>query len=589
MIKYLKKFKLTAQYEEYINSDIAVLPNVSVTNDDNKVHYNPIPNYLRFAAEEDNSTIVLNAKTSPNIKYSLNGGAWTQWDYSAITLDMGDTVYMKGNNSGGFSTSSSNYNQFQMTGKISASGNIMSLLYDDNFERKLTIPCNYCFYNMFYGCASLTTAPELPATKLANYCYRSMFSGCTNLTTAPNLPATTLASYCYYSMFYGCLILSTAPELPATTLTSYCYYRMFQNCTHLTSSPDLPAITLANYCYSYMFNGCTRLNSITCLATNIRATNCTSSWVSGVASSGTFTGDEPMTNWTSGVNGIPIGWTVKNVHNYSKDYLTFVALQDGTFKFSRNAMQYSLDNGTTWTTLAANTSSPTVTTGNKIMWKQTGLTPNSSNGIGTFSATGNFNVQGNIMSLLYGDNFRNKTNLSGKDYVFRNLFNGNAKIVSAENLVLPATTLASYCYYSMFFGCTNMTTAPELPATTLANYCYAGMFINCTSMTTAPELLATTLANYCCYRMFQNCAKLTTSPELIATTLTDYCYTGMFVNCTSLNLITCLATDISANSCVVNWVSGVDSSGTFIKAESMTSWTNDVNGIPVGWTIEDKQ
>ena len=108
-------------------------------------------------------------------------------------------------------------------------------------------------------------------------------------------------------------------------------------------------------------------------------------------------------------------------------------------------------------------------------------------------------------------------------------------------------------------------------------------------MTTAPKLLATTLANYCCYRMFQNCTKLTTSPELLATTLTDYCYTGMFVNCTSLNLITCLATDISANSCVVNWVSDVASSGTFIKAASMTSWTNDVNGIPVGWTIENKQ
>ena len=43
---------------------------------------------------------------------------------------------MKGNNSSGFSTSSSNYNQFQMTGKISASGNIMSLLYENDFERR---------------------------------------------------------------------------------------------------------------------------------------------------------------------------------------------------------------------------------------------------------------------------------------------------------------------------------------------------------------------------------------------------------------------------------------------------------------------
>ena len=286
MTKYLKQFELTVQYEEYINSDIAVLPNVSVTNDDNMVHYNPIPNYLKFTAEEDNSTIVLNTKTSPDIKYSLNGGTWTQWDYNTITLDMGDTVRMKGNNNNGFSTKNSNYNQFQMTGKISASGNIMSLLYEDDFEGKLTIPCNYCFYYMFYGCATLTTAPELPATTLANYCYRSMFSGCTNLTTAPNLPATTLTSYCYQYMFYGCTSLTTAPDLPATTLT--------------------------NYCYSYMFNGCKKLNSITCLATNISATNCTTNWVSGVASNGTFTKSKSMTSWKNGSSGIPTGWTVQN-------------------------------------------------------------------------------------------------------------------------------------------------------------------------------------------------------------------------------------------------------------------------------------
>ena len=45
------------QYDEYINSDIALLPNVSLTKDDNRVHYNPkVPNYLKFAAKEDNST-----------------------------------------------------------------------------------------------------------------------------------------------------------------------------------------------------------------------------------------------------------------------------------------------------------------------------------------------------------------------------------------------------------------------------------------------------------------------------------------------------------------------------------------------------
>ena len=33
-----------------------------------------VPNYLKFTAEENNSTIKLKAAASPDIKYSLNGG-----------------------------------------------------------------------------------------------------------------------------------------------------------------------------------------------------------------------------------------------------------------------------------------------------------------------------------------------------------------------------------------------------------------------------------------------------------------------------------------------------------------------------------
>ena len=58
---------------------------------------------------------------------------------------------------------------------------------------------------MFSGCTSLTTAPALPATRLAIYCYGYMFYGCTGLTQAPALPATTLADYCYRQMFQGCI------------------------------------------------------------------------------------------------------------------------------------------------------------------------------------------------------------------------------------------------------------------------------------------------------------------------------------------------------------------------------------------------
>ena len=40
---------------------------------------------------------------------------------------------------------------------------------------------------MFYGCTSLTSAPELKATTLAPNCYNGMFSGCTKLSTVTML------------------------------------------------------------------------------------------------------------------------------------------------------------------------------------------------------------------------------------------------------------------------------------------------------------------------------------------------------------------------------------------------------------------
>ena len=274
-------------------------------------------------------------------------------------------------------------------------------------------------------------------------------------------------------------------------------------------------------------------------------------------------------------------------HDYSQDYLTFTALEDGTFQFSQNALQYSVNGGKTWETLAAGTATPTITAGSKILWKQTGLTPTVYYGIGKFSATGNFNISGNIMSLHYGDDFVGQTDLTGKRHAFYTLFSYNNKLVSAENLILPATTLENYCYGSMFQTCTSLVTAPELPATTLADTCYVSMFHNCTSLVTAPELPATTLANSCYYCMFISCTSLTSAPELPATTLIGRCYGEMFHGCTNLNYIKCLATNIPEDDCTSNWVNGVSPTGTFVKASSMSSWTTGNDGIPSGWSIEN--
>lgn len=299
-------------------------------------------------------------------------------------------------------------------------------------------------------------------------------------------------------------------------------------------------------------------------------------------------------------------------HDYSQDYLTFVALEAGTFKLSGNSVSYSLDNGNTWSTLASNTDSPTVPSGSSIMWKAT-LTPSSSIGIGTFVSTCGFDVEGNPMSLLYGDNFTNQTSLNGKNNAFRYLLSGNTNVKSVKNMSLVATTLSEYCYSAMFKGCTNLiipplelqalslanycyhqmfagcsslTTAPKLLATTLAPNCYNGMFMGCSNLKTSPVMLATTLAQNCCYAMFHSCSSMTTSPTLHATTLVSGCYGLMFNQCTSLNYIKAMFTTEPSTTYTSNWVYGVASSGTFVKNSAATWNVSGENGIPNGWTVQ---
>ena len=166
-----------------------------------------------------------------------------------------------------------------------------------------------CYSDMFSGCTSLTSAPTLPVTTLAERCYYNMFSGCTSLTTAPTLPATTLADWCYNGMLSVCTSLTTAPSLPATTLASNCYSGMFSGCTSLTTAPTLPATTLANRCYRQMFYDCTSLNEVTTYANDISATDCISNWLQNVSSTGTFHNLGSAVYTPNSPSGIPTGWT----------------------------------------------------------------------------------------------------------------------------------------------------------------------------------------------------------------------------------------------------------------------------------------
>ena len=295
------------------------------------------------------------------------------------------------------------------------------------------------------------------------------------------------------------------------------------------------------------------------------------------------------------------------------NYLTIEALEDGlTASLSVNACEYCVDGDSNWKSLTADTATESINSGHTLSFRGN-LTPVFGKGIGRFTINKKCNLKGNCMSILFGDNAANNYSLSGRDYAFYNLFNNCTNIVNVNSNFLPAATLAQSCYRSMFYNCTSLTTAPELPATALAEYCYHSMFRNCTSLTIASALPATTLAEYCCgymfagctnlttapvlpattlaascyTSMFRDCTSLTTAPELPATTLANSCYSYMFIGCTKLNYIKMLATFVRTPYCLEYWVSGVSSTGTFVKNPAMTRLPTGTSGIPSGWTVED--
>lgn len=207
-------------------------------------------------------------------------------------------------------------------------------------------------------------------------------------------------------------------------------------------------------------------------------------------------------------------------------------------------IEYSVDNGTIWNSATAkgdgkgNNTDVISITANKIMLRG----KNESYHHVRMIVNEDSYIYGNIMSLIYGDEYIGKTTLDkvNNKSVFRYLFahNPNLKSHESKELVLPATQLAPSCYQEMFLECTSLTKAPALPATDLTgcDECYMDMFEGCRSLLEAPELPATKLSVHCYSGMFHYCDMLKTAPALSVTDLSgcDYCYSHMFFHCKEL-------------------------------------------------------
>ena len=346
-----------------------------------------------------------------------------------------------------------------------------------------------------------------------------------------------LTPYCYYRLFDECAgITSILFDLPATTLADWCYAYMFYNCTGITKAPEIRGEVLADSCYEYMFSGCTNLNYIKCGI--IDPEHCRY-WLYQAQPTGTL---ETVigSDLTIKVDSyIPKGWYVtlddgrpdiSDTEWYTPLTITMTDTPgDVTISHINFGIRYSFDRQL-WTTVESGEVTLTVT--NKLFVE--GLHPLTNTEVDylkclNITSTKSHKIEGNVHALI---GYATKPAKGAFAYLFRRTINGGPQSVSKG--FLPATVLADSCYNQMFFGCTNLTTAPELPATELASNCYHLMFKDCTNLTTTPELPATELADSCYAYMFYGCTNLTTAPELPATELADSCYANMFEGCTSL-------------------------------------------------------
>lgn len=278
----------------------------------------------------------------------------------------------------------------------------------------------------------------------------------------------------------------------------------------------------------------------------------------------------------------------EDTENMNPDnYLTIEALEDGLSAYlSNNSCEYCIDGDDNWVTLGAGQSTPSINTGQIISFKGN-ITPATSTGIGTFTISKTCNLKGNCMSMIFGDNAKNSYSLIGYNYAFCRLFYNCTSIKNVSEDFIPAIALASNCYYYMFYGCSNLITAPNLPATTLQSYCYYGMFCNCSNLSNAPIISATTLAYQCCYYMFYKCISLVTAPDLLAEKLESYCYYSMFNYCENMLYIKMLATDISASGCMTDWTKKVErKGGVFTKHINATWDISGSSGVPNKWDIQ---
>src|SRR5574344_1823381 len=117
-----------------------------------------------------------------------------------------------------------------------------------------------------------------------------------------------------------------------------------------------------------------------------------------------------------------IDWNSKEIVDYTTEYLTFNILSAGTINWTASntsiakTIDYKLNNNE-WTSIASNTgsSAPTITvnSGDKLQFRGNNAQyATDSSSYNSFGGSALFAVEGNIMSLIYGNEFKNNLTIN---------------------------------------------------------------------------------------------------------------------------------------------------------------------------------
>lgn len=348
--------------------------------------------------------------------------------------------------------------------------------------------------------------------------------------------------YALAYLFSGCTGLTSAEnlQLPATVLRTGGYYCMFKGCVNLKYAPKLlPSVCLDSYCYGYMFSGCTSL---------LTAPEIEGKFVSDYGSADTRTSSGSCSGMFFGCKSLiepPSKLSVKRL---------------GYFSFGNMFNNCtSLITSPEFTVEEINGSSACI----RMFSGCTSLTK----------------VDAHLLSIYpYNGSYEQ-------------MFANCTSLTSVTEIAVATSGVGQTAYSKMFYNCSSLT-HPQIASIGTSDIPFSNsslnldyMYYGCSALTEAPELPLE--PRYFTYsHMFYNCKSLTRAPELPARTLDNgRGYSNMFCGCSNLNYVKCLATSRDSYYNTEFWLSGVASSGTFVKPSSMTSWGTGPSDIPSGWTI----